>query len=182
MSYIGDPRLQLVNKFGARFVKAVTFKVLLINIVVFIVSCSKQEETVSYTMPYYAGCEDTVEKAAEMFSRSTRDKNYKLRIEVSKFDFENRYFSTDVKGTVTLISKGKWKTLSGKSPLEYLKLEANGISFDCMPNNYQIVPIDEVKHYYSKIGAKNVIPKFLNKKEMILYFNDGHYKYMQPAN
>lgn len=144
-------------------------------------ACDKEKNTVFYTLPYYSSCEETLTKVENIFEKITQNKDYKLHIEVSKFDL-NSYSNQEVKGVVKLISEGNWKTLDGGNPIEYLKLHANGISFDCMPNNFQEVLPENLISVYNEISKKSlVIPKISDDGKVILYFNDGHYKYLQPA-
>ncbi|WP_417528026.1 hypothetical protein [Marinomonas shanghaiensis] len=153
----------------------------LILLLPFISACNNEVNTVSYTLPYYSGCDETLAKVESIFEKITQKKDYKLRIEVSKFDL-NSYSNHEVKGVVKLISEGSWKTLDGGSPIEYLKLHANGISSDCMPNNFQEVLPENLISVYNEINKQSlVIPKISDDGKVILYFNDGHYKYLQPA-
>ena len=153
----------------------------LIFLLPFISACNNEVNIVSYTFPYYSGCEETLAKVENVFEKITQNKDYKLRIEVSKFDL-NSYSNQEVKGLVKLISEGDWKTLDGAPPIKYLHVEANSIRSDCMPNNFQEVLPENLISVYNEISKRSlVIPKISDDGKVILYFNDGHYKYLQPA-
>jgi len=148
---------------------------LFLVIIFFIISCSfEKKETIYFSIPYYSGCEKTISKMSTFFKKSTEKTDYKLRVEIKKFDM-TPYGHMDIIGVVNLVSEGNWKTLSGKTPLEYLELEANSIKAECMPNNYTVVSQDNLIEVYRRIGGdKVVIPRIIDDK-VFLYYNDGSF-------
>lgn len=136
-----------------------------------------ESHTVTLKLPYLSGCESAIQNTQEVFDRISEKEGVQLRIKTVPFDFAPPSHD-ELVGYIVLASEGDWRTLSSKTPKEYLQISANGILADCMPNDGFDIALENV-------GALNAILAStphrgktylkVSDEALRLYFNDGSY-------
>lgn len=154
----------------------------LIFIVIFYLSgCSQGEPSVSLRIPVLPECKATVERAKAHYLKSSSDNAYQLNINIELFDSTHHHYDGPI-GMATLVSVGKWSTLDGGSPIDYLQTTANGIFADCAPINSLSLKFDDHPEMSAKDLAtiargKGANSISLSQEGFTIIFNDGSYEY-----
>ena len=144
--------------------------------------CAESEAPrVELRIPLLSACVETVNRAKSHYLSTSKEKSYKLDVELMEFDDVHHLYSGPI-GMATLVSIGEWQTLDGGEPIEYLQLTANGIFADCAPSNslslsFEDNPGMSAKDLASIAKDKGVSVVEMSDSGVTIKFNDGSYVY-----
>lgn len=155
---------------------------LLIVIVLIATSCGGEtidregRHTVLH-LPMYRGCDGAIEKVRAVTEYTTKSSGLSIDITTTAFDVTAPYTGGYI-GFVTLDLHGDWDGVEGSTPEEYLRIWANGILQQCMPNNWTDIAwedLEQMRHAGDMISRRGVLRTQITDTGVRVFFNDASY-------
>lgn len=144
----------------------------------FLFGCANNKESIEVTLPYAAGCKDTLLKVERIFSQLNSIKlGSNHSVEYKFFDVKSMS-NDEIQGIVSLKYLGPVEPLEGSmSPHNYLISVANGIQAECMQDSRVNLGLPiEPYHLEDILKGKNKPVVKIIGNEIVIFYNSGDYQ------